>query len=300
MADEVAAVTPIPAAPAAPAPAAVTPAPAAESSMAAKAAGAETAAPAAAPTAPSASPSESAKPDGGGATVAPTATPAPVEAAKPAEAAKPTEPTPEKPASLLGTAGETTPPAAEAAPAKPEVPAPAAPLPSYDAPKLPEGLTLQAKALGEFDTLLGGYEATAKADHTAVADLRQKLVDMYVADRQRAYEAQRQTWADTRKGWVEEIKNDRILGGNRLETVKADAAIVRDLFATPRFREMIEYTGAGDHPGMWEFVHNIARYLDKRGLLREAKAVPATRGMTQAPTKKERRYGAATSGNGAA
>lgn len=298
MADEPIVTPAAPAAPAAtptpsPAPAAVAPSPAA---------GAETAAPAAAPTAPSASPSESAKPDGGGATVTPTTTPAPVEAAKPTEAApaKPAEATPEKPASLLGTAGETTPPAAEAAPAKPEVPAPAAPLPSYDAPKLPEGLTLQAKALGEFDTLLGGYEASAKADHTAVADLRQKLVDMYVADRQRAYEAQRQTWADTRKGWVEEIKNDRILGGNRLETVKADAAIVRDLFATPRFREMIEYTGAGDHPGMWEFVHNIARYLDKRGLLREAKPVPATRGMTQAPTKKERRYGQPQSGNGAA
>lgn len=299
MADEPVVAPTAPAAPAAavatptpsPAPAAVAPSPAA---------GAETAAPAVAPTAPSASPSESAKPDGDGATVSPVATPVPVEGAKPTEAAKPAEPTPEKPASLLGTAGETTPPAAEAAPAKPEVPAPAAPLPSYDAPKLPEGLTLQAKALGEFDTLLGGYEATAKADHVAVADLRQKLVDMYVADRQRAYEAQRQTWADTRKGWVEEIKNDRILGGNRLETVKADAAIVRDLFATPRFREMIEYTGAGDHPGMWEFVHNIARYLDKRGLLREAKAVPATRGMTQAPTKKERRYGQPQSGNGAA
>lgn len=231
---------------------------------------------------------------------APAATPeAGTEAPKAAEA-KPTEPTPEKPASLLGTAGQETQPAAEAAPAKPEAQAEAAPLPQYEAPKLPEGMTLQATALGEFDTLLGGFEQSAKADHATVSDLRQKLVDMYVADVNRQTELQRQNWINTRKNWVDEIRKDRVLGGGRFDTVRADGAVVRDMFATPRFLEMIEYTGAGDHPGMWEFVHNIARYLDKRGLLREGKPVPATRGPAQAMTKKERRYGAVHSGNGAA
>lgn len=284
-----------PATPTAPSP---QPAPvAAETTPTAPAPATETAAPAAA--VPVSAPVTDTKAVDGAA-VTPTAptTPAP-EAPKAAEA-KATEKTPEQPASLLSTAGKETQPAAEAAPAKPEAQAEAAPLPKYDAPTLPDGFTVQPTALGEFDTLLGGFEQSAKADHATVSDLRQKLVDMYVADKKRSYDLQRQEWANTRKNWVDEIKKDRVLGGGRFDTVRSDGALVRDMFATPRFLEMIELTGAGDHPGMWEFVHNVARYLDKRGLLKEGKPVPATKGPAQAMTKKERRYGAVHSGNGAA
>lgn len=229
------------------------------------------------------------------------AAPAP-EAAKPVEAAPKAEEKSEeqKPApSLLSEAGKEPPAPAEAAPAEKEAQAEAAPLPKYDALKLPEGLKLDDKSVGEFDTLLGKYQQSAKADHAAVSNLRQELVNMYIAEKQRELQLQRDVWQRTRNEWRDQVSKDRTIGGNRLQTVLTDAAVVRDRFATPRFREMIELTGAGDHPGMIEFVNNVARYLDRHGLLREGKPVPATKAVQPAPTKKERRY-SGTSMNGAA
>lgn len=202
-------------------------------------------------------------------------------------------------ASLLSEAGKEPPAPADAAPAEKEAQAEAAPLPKYDALTLPEGVKLDDDSVGKFDSLLGKYEQTAKADHASFTQLRQELVNMYVAEKQREAQFQREVWQRTRKEWRDQVSKDRTIGGNRLQTVLTDAAVVRDRFATPRFREMIELTGAGDHPGMIEFVNNVARYLDRHGLLREGKPVPATKAVQPPPSKKERRY-SGTSMNGAA
>jgi hypothetical protein len=59
---------------------------------------------------------------------------------------------------------------------------------------------------------------------------------------------------------------------------------------------MIEYTGAGDHPGMIEFCNNVARYLDKHGLLREGTPVPAPTNKTTASKSGPRARYAGSSG----
>lgn len=186
-----------------------------------------------------------------------------------AEAAPVAAPAAEKPASML----------AEAKPDLADAPA-AAPiaegqLPQFEPFSLPEGVALDEKGIGAFTNILGEFESGTKAEHRLVQDMGQRMMDLFVQQKQADRTAQATLWTDTRKGWQDEIKSDPIYGRNRHETFMRDAALIRDKFGSPRFKEMLDLTGAGDHPGMMDFVHNIAKALDRHGLLREGKPVPA-------------------------
>lgn len=148
-------------------------------------------------------------------------------------------------------------------------------LPTYEAFTLPEGVSLEAKQLGDFTGMLAQFEADTKAPHELVQEFGQKAVDFYVNEEKRKAALQMETWNSTRRGWVDQIRQDPVLGRNRFDTVMRDAALVRDKFSTPRFIEAINFTGMGDHPGMMDFMHNLSKYLDKHGLLREGRPVAA-------------------------
>ena len=206
------------------------------------------------------------------------------EAGKPAEAPKELKPEePAKPApSLLAEAGKEPEKLGEKPPEKPvEVSIPT--LPTFEPYSLPEGVKLGEKEVGEFNAVLGEFETQTKVDHRLTQELGQKLATMYVGEMQRMQKMQRENWEKTNADWVAEIKKDPVLGRNRFDTVMRDAARVRDLFATDRFKQMIDYTGAGNHPGMMDFCYNVAKFLDRHGLLREGTPVPAP--SSKAPTK---------------
>ncbi len=193
-----------------------------------------------------------------------------------AEAGKP----PESPA----------PASSDAAPVATEAPPPA-PLPSYDMLALPEGVTLDKGRVGEFDGMMGRFEQTHGVSHEAAAQFRQELVNMYVADQQRSLQLQHENWNRTRAGWVNEIKDNQTYGKTRFDQTMRDVSAVRNLFATPAFLQMIEFTGAGDHPGMIEFANNVAKFLDKHGLLREGRPLATTIKPVQQPqSRSKRRY----------
>lgn len=254
----------------------------------------------AADVAPASAPVESAP------AVVPDATPV-VEAPK-VDAAAPTEPVKdapptvpatevkpeEKPASLLGDAADKD--AKPAAPVDPNAPAV---LPTYEAFVLPEGVSVSENGLKGVTDLLGQFELDVKANpadaHRLVQDVGQKFVDMYIAQKSADAQAQADNWVNTRKAWQDEVKTDPVYGRNRHETFMRDAARVRDMFGSDRFRSMIDMTGAGDHPGMMDFVHNVAKFLDRHGLLREGKPVPApTQKAIPQKTGPRARYTAST------
>ena len=213
----------------------------------------------------------------------------------PAEAAKPTEGTPAAPkTSLMAEAGKPpespAPASSDAAPVATEAPPPA-PLPSYDMLALPEGVTLDKGRVGEFDGMMGRFEQTHGVSHEAAAQFRQELVNMYVADQQRSLQLQHENWNRTREGWRGEIKDNPAYGKTRFDQTMKDVAAVRDRFSSPQFLQMIEFTGAGDHPGMIEFVNNVAKFLDKHGLLREGRPLATTIKPVQQPqSRSKRRY----------
>jgi len=236
---------------------------------------------------------------------APDAAPtAPVEtAAAPQEKADAKEYKPDP--SLLseaGKEGEEKP--ADAAAEEVPADAPAVELPTYDAFTLPEGLEIKdPEQMKAFTNILGEFELQGKIPHELMQEMGQKLTDLW-ADvskkmQSEAAQAQYDVWSATRAGFVEEIKADPILGRNRFETSLRDAVLVRDMFATEKTRQMMDFTGAGDHIGMMQLFCNVAKSLRKHGLLEEGTPVqsPPQKGLSPNGNGGPRnRYNASTKG----
>lgn len=260
------------------------------------------AAPAPAPTAPApaiAAPSPPPSAQVSSATVPePVASPAAPVAATPA----PAEPKPaalEPPPSLLSDAGKKPDVAAPAPADAPKAPETApAPLPTYEAFKAPEGVELDAGQVGKFSEVLGKFEQTSKADHAAMQQFGQQIIDMYVAEQQRVAKAQFDSWVQTRDGWKSQFMNDPDIGGNNQKaTLQACGAMIEQFGGTAEqiaeLRTAFRMTGMGDHPALIRLLSNIGKMMG------EGRPVPAT--VPKTPTaipKSQRRY--ANSLNGGA
>jgi hypothetical protein len=262
---------------------------------------------AAAPAAPAATAPVTAAPAPVVAEAAPAApaVAAPVEAAKPVESAAPAADAkapdaakpPETPASLLSDAGKPAPvdPAAQAdgepAPAATE---PAqAPAPTYETFKLPDGVSLGEKELVNFTGLLGEFETGAKADHAQVQEFGQKLVDLYVAEVQtlgtRLQQRQVEVWNDQNAQWVDQVRSDPEIGGNRIKTTLNIAGSVIEQYGgnaqqIAELRQAFNTTGAGNHPSIVRLLHNIGKALG------EGRPVPAQKPAPAPAGKAQRRY----------
>jgi hypothetical protein len=247
-ADETGAATPAPAAPAAPAaeaaPAAAAAAPAAEAAPAKSDA----------PASPLAS-ADAGKRDGA---PAPTAEAAPAKTETPAKAgdapptggtegkdAKPEGDAAAKPDAATGDGKDAKP--GETAEAKPDgadpaadkksdaqAEAPPAPPPVYEPYKVPESLKLDEAKLTEFNTILGEAELSGKAEHAAMQQLGQKMMDLYATEVQRIGQQVQQYQVDVWNRHLETelnvLKSDPQLGGNRIDTTLGNAKYVLEQF----------------------------------------------------------------------
>jgi hypothetical protein len=200
-------------------------------------------------------PASEAKPDGKAAKETDGQPPLPKEpeAAKPPEEAKDKGP-------------------AEALAEKPPVP------PSYAALNLPEGVTLDNERLAQADKLFGDLETASKADHAAVEAMRQQFADFHVAEIkaviERVQKHQTEAWNRTNEGWINEVKNHPVIGGNRLETALGSAKYaIQSMMGmnakeTEAFLNAMEITGVGNHPA---FALGFYRLFEK---YRESQFVP--------------------------
>lgn len=216
-------------------------------------------------------------------TTAPAASSSPPELVvtpEPAAEAPAAEPA-EKPASILSEA--TAEPLAEPEkPVEPEAKAeetkPAEPLPppTYEAFKLPEGVTLAEDKLGEFTGVLGEFEQKVAADpaqaHAAAQEFGQKLLDLYVSESRAAADRytqlQQETWQRTIEQWKADFRADPELGRNRRETTLKQMGGLMDLYGQTvgpdklqAVRDVFTMTGAGDHPEVLRFVNWAASRL---------------------------------------
>lgn len=267
-------------APASPAPVAAAPAaPIATPAPAAPAASSEAAPPAPVAASPAATPA------------AAEAAPIAVPDAAPTTEAAPEPASPESP-SLLGEAGK--PPATpEAAPAVPEAPVTpeATPAPTYEF-TWPEGVTPPAaEELAPLTSLLGEIKAPQEQ--------AQKLVDLHLSEVNKVVERiakqNENAWTDTRKEWVDKIKADPELGGNRFQTIVQQAGSVIELYGGTKdqiseLRQVFNFTGAGDHPAVVRLLSNIGRALG------EGKPVPATTPAAAPAGRANRRYASTMNG----
>lgn len=123
----------------------------------------------------------------------------------------------------------SNPPAADTKATEPQVPE------SYEL-TMPEGVELDKAAADEFQAIAKELKLD-QASAQKVADIGAKM-------------AQRQTEAHTKlvESWVENVKTDKEIGGDKLDQNLAVARKALETFGTPELKDVLNATGLGNHP----------------------------------------------------
>lgn len=139
---------------------------------------------------------------------------------------------------------------------------------AYDL-QMPDGIELDKASADEFTTIA----KELKLDQAAA----QKLADIA------AKQAQRQVEAHTRlvESWVESVKADKDIGGDKLEENLGIARKALDTFGTPELRDVLNASGLGNHP-------EVIRAFVKAGkaISQDAFVTGAAKGNATDPAKK--------------
>lgn len=113
----------------------------------------------------------------------------------------------------------------------------------------PEGVTLDADAVSEFSAIakeLGLEQGKAQA----IADVAMKMQARQADAHQALVES-----------WVEQVKVDKTLGGDKLTENLAIAKKALDAFGSPELRDVLNSTGLGNHPEIIRAFFNAGRAI---------------------------------------
>ena len=213
---------------------------------------------------------------------APAAAPAAkVEAPAPAAAAPEPVKQDDK-ASLLEAIAAKSPAGETNAQPKPgDPPAPAAGEPVVFDLALPEGFKVTDEVqFKDFSKLL--------SEKTGSKENAQELFNYIAAEKTKletaALDNQRSVWETTNKQWKEQVAADPVVGGANLQTNLGQISSVIDQFGKdiPTLRQTLTMTGAGNHPDIVRFLHNVSQALKEGGPIMAAKAAPKPKSTANA------------------
>jgi hypothetical protein len=163
-------------------------------------------------------------------------------AEKPAGEAAPkaAEKKPEAGKSLVGEAqkGEQEPKAAETTPKPEDIQI-----------KLPEGVKVDEKFMGEFQGI--AKELGLKSDGA------QKLADLHLSFVQRMEKEFSENAAKTQDEWYKSIESDKDLGGSRLAETSQTVQKAVQKFGGDEFRKEVDAAGLGNWPPLVKFLHKV-------------------------------------------
>ena len=115
--------------------------------------------------------------------------------------------------------------------------------------KLPEGMEMDTTLLSEVEPIFKEIGLTQ--------DKAQKVIDAYVAKVLPSYvKQQTATWEAQKASWVESVKADKEIGGDKFNKAVEDANRVLNTLGTPELKKAFNDYGLGNHP---EFVRVFAR-----------------------------------------
>lgn len=126
---------------------------------------------------------------------------------------------------------------------------------SYDL-KMPDGVELDTAAADEFKGIAKEYGLTQEQAQK-VADIGAKMVQRQTE----AHQAQVQTWVDA-------VKTDKEIGGDKLNENLAIARKTIDTFGSPELKEMLNVTGIGNHPEIVKLAYKIGKAISDDGFVR--------------------------------
>lgn len=136
--------------------------------------------------------------------------------------------------------------------------------------KMPEGVNVAEDVLAEFTTnakALGLKQEGAQA-------LIDKLAPKIAAAQQAAIEAQ---MTKTREGWVDALKSDPTLGGEKFEANMAIANKAFETFGSPELKELLGSTGLGDHPALVRWAYKVGSAISEDVVVAGARTGEARR-----------------------
>lgn len=116
--------------------------------------------------------------------------------------------------------------------------------------KMPDGVEPDAKAIEDFTKVAKELKLSPEQ--------AQQLVDL----RSAAVKANIDKHAATVKGWAEEVKADKELGGDKLAENLAIAKKAIDL-GPPELKELLDDSGLGNHPAMFKWAYAIGKALSE-------------------------------------
>lgn len=116
--------------------------------------------------------------------------------------------------------------------------------------KLPDGVEPDQKSLDEFTKVAKELKLSPEN--------AQKLVDL----RSAAVQAAKDQHTATVKGWADEVKADKDLGGDKLPESLAIAKKAIDL-GPPELKALLEESGLGNHPAVFKWAHSVGKALSE-------------------------------------
>jgi len=154
--------------------------------------------------------------------------------------------------------------------------------------KEPEGKTLATEPVFDPEklTLPEGFEKGEHFDHfktwATEAGINQpqaeKLINLYSDVIKQQSETVAAAWEKTNADWQNEVKADKELGGANLSVVKQTISKMLDNsdMTDPKFREALDFTGAGNNPAVIRTLYRWAQKLTEGASV--AGGVPARDG----------------------
>lgn len=116
---------------------------------------------------------------------------------------------------------------------------------------MPEGVQLDKAAADEFTAIA----KELKLDQATA----QKVADVGAKMAQRQAEAH----ANLVESWVEQVKTDKEIGGDKLNENLAVARKALDSFGSPELRELLNSTGVGNHPAVIKAFYKMGKAVSE-------------------------------------
>lgn len=141
--------------------------------------------------------------------------------------------------------------------------------------KAPEGVTLDAEALGEFEGLAKELKLTQE-EAQKVADIGPKLAQKWAAQQAEAIQTAAAEWAATSTA-------DKEFGGDKLAENLAVSKKALDAFGTPELKALLNDSRLGNHPEVIRFMYRAGKAISEDRMVTGG-AGPATAQSTAAKT----------------
>jgi len=126
--------------------------------------------------------------------------------------------------------------------------------------KMPDGFTLDATVAQEFSPIAKEMGLTQEQ--------AQKFADVYAKAQQR----QLDTHTEQMSQWVDQVKADKEIGGDKLAENLSIARKAIDTFGGDEVRTLLNDTGFGNHPALIRMAVKIGKAISEDALIRGTQA----------------------------